>query len=218
MPTTDEQTARILLVDDHALFRESVSRLLGAERGFEVVAHCGTIAEALKVLRQKAVDLVLLDFDLGEHDGREFLRLAREQGFNGKILIVTAGVEPAALSELIRSGVSGVFHKHDSAALLAQGIRDVMAGKIWLDQEQLRTALTPEISKPKVAEFRQLTERERRVLSFLFDGLANKEIAARIGVSEGSVKSTLQQLFSKTGVRTRSQLVRILLEHYRDQI
>ncbi len=218
MPRTEEQTVRILLLDDHALFRESVSRLLGAEPGFEVIAHCGTIVEALQILRHKSVDLVLLDFDLGEHDGREFLQLARKQGFTGKILIVTAGIDSGAVSELIRAGVSGVFHKHDSAALLAQGIRDVMAGKIWLDQEQLQTVLTPEIARSKPAEPRQLTDRERRVLSFVLDGLANKEIAAQIGVSEGSVKSTLQQLFSKTGVRTRSQLVRILLEQYRDQI
>jgi two-component system, NarL family, nitrate/nitrite response regulator NarL len=218
MPRTAEQTARILLLDDHALFRESVSRLLGAEPGFEVVAHCGTIVEALEVLRRTAVDLVLLDFDLGEHDGREFLRLAREQGFHGKILVVTAGVDRGVVSELIRSGVSGVFHKHDSAGLLAQGIRDVLAGKVWLDQEQLQTALTPEVATPKPVGPREFTARERQVLSFVFDGLANKEIAAKIGVSEGSVKSTLQQLFSKTGVRTRSQLVRIVLEHYRDQI
>ena len=218
MPRTAEQTARILLLDDHALFRESVSRLLGAEPGFEVVGHCGTMEEALQVLRRKAVDLVLLDFDLGENDGREFLRLAREHGFEGKILVVTAGIDPGVVSELIRSGVSGVFHKHDSAGLLAQGIREVMAGKVWLDQEQLQTALTPEVAPPKPAGPREFTERERQVLSFVFDGLANKEIAARIGVSEGSVKSTLQQLFSKTGVRTRSQLVRIVLEHHRDQI
>jgi two-component system, NarL family, nitrate/nitrite response regulator NarL len=218
MPRTEQQTARILLLDDHALFRESVSRLLNAEPGLEVVSHCGTIVEALQVLHHKAVDLVLLDFDLGEHDGREFLQVAREQGFTGKILVVTAGIAPEAVLELIRSGVSGVFHKHDSAALLAQGIRDVMAGKIWLNQQQLQTALKPEIAKPKAAEPQQLTERERRVLSFVFEGLANKEIAERIGVSEGSVKSTLQQLFSKTGVRTRSQLVRVLLEQYRDQI
>ena len=181
-------------------------------------AHCGTIEEALQVLRRKSIDLVLLDFDLGERDGREFLRLAGEQGFHGKILLVTAGVDAGAVSELFRSGISGVFRKHDSAALLAQGIRDVMAGKVWLDQEQLRTAMTTEVATPQPGGTRRFTERERHVLSFVFEGLANKEIAARIGVSEGSVKSTLQQLFSKTGVRTRSQLVRIVLEQYRDQI
>ena len=218
MPNTAEQTLHILLLDDHALFRESVARLLSVEPGFDVVAHCGTIEEALQVIRRKSIDLVLLDFDLGERDGREFLRLAREQGFHGKILLVTAGVDAGAVSELIRSGISGVFRKHDSAALLAQGIRDVMAGKVWLDQEQLRTAMTTEVATPQPGGTRRFTERERQVLSFVFEGLANKEIAARIGVSEGSVKSTLQQLFSKTGVRTRSQLVRIVLEQYRDQI
>ena len=211
MPNTAEQTLRILLLDDHALFRESVGRLLSAEPGLDVVAHCGTIEEGLRVLQQQSVDLVLLDFDPGERDGREFLRLAREQGFNGRILVVTAGIDPDAVSELIRSGVSGVFHKHDSGSLLAQGIRDVMAGKVWLDQEQLRTTLTNESTAPQSGGSRRFTERERQVLSFVFDGLANKEIATRIGVSEGSVNSTLQQLFSKTGVRTRSQLVRVVL-------
>ena len=218
MPKTAEETIHILLLDDHALFRESVSRLLGAEPGLDVVAHCGTIEEALEVLRRKSVDLLLLDFDLGPRDGREFLRLAKKQGFNGKILLVTAGVDAGAISELIRSGVSGVFRKHDSAALLAQGIRDVMAGKVWLEQEQLQTTLRTDPQTSQSPGPRQFTERERQVLSFVFEGFANKEIAERIGVSEGSVKSTLQQLFSKTGVRTRSQLVRIVLEQYRDQI
>jgi DNA-binding NarL/FixJ family response regulator len=218
MPKTAERTLSILLLDDHTLFRESVSRLLAAEPGLEVVAHCGTIEEALQVVRRKSIDLVLLDFDLGERDGREFLRLAKEQGFGGKILLVTAGVDAPAFSELIRAGISGVFRKHDSAALLAQGIREVMAGKVWLDQTELHTALQKERATPQLAAPRQFTGRERQVLSYVFEGLANKEIAARIGVSESSVKSTLQQLFSKTGVRTRSQLVRIVLEQYRDQI
>ena len=218
MPKTAEQALHILLLDDHALFRESVSRLLSVEPGFNVVAHCGTIEEALQILRQKSIDIVLLDFDLGQRDGREFLRLSREQGFNGRILLVTAGVDDEAVSDLIRSGISGVFRKHDSAALLAQGIRDVMAGKVWLDQAQLQTALRTESTTPPPSGNRGFTEREQQVLSFVFEGLANKEIASRIGVSESSVKSTLQQLFSKTGVRTRSQLVRIVLERYRDQI
>lgn len=96
---------------------------------------------------------------------------------------MTTGVDSGAMSELIRSGISGVFRKHDSATLLAQGIRDVMAGKVWLDQEQLQTA-TNEVTASQTGGTRPFTERERRVLSFVFDGLANKEIAARIGVSE----------------------------------
>jgi len=218
VPETAEKIVHILLLDDHALFRESVGRLLAGEPGFDVAAHCGTIKEALQILNQKSIDVVLLDFDLGEHDGREFIRQAKAQGFKGKVLVVTASVDQGAATELIRSGVAGVFLKCDSAALPAQGIRDVMAGKVWLDQQQLQTALRTEVGTPQDDRTRPFTAREQQVLSYVFEGLANKEIAARIGVSESSVKATLQQLFSKTGVRTRSQLVRIVLEQHRDQI
>jgi len=183
-----------------------------------VIAHCGTIGEALQILRRKAIDVVLLDFDLGEGDGRKFLRLAKDQGFQGKVLVVTAGVDAGVAAELIRSGISGVFLKHDSAALLAEAIRDVFAGKVWLNQEQLQFALRTEVGSSQDNRTRPFTEREQQVLSCVFEGFANKEIAARIGVSESSVKATLQQLFSKTGLRTRSQLVRIVLEQHRDQL
>jgi two-component system, NarL family, nitrate/nitrite response regulator NarL len=211
-------TVHLLLLDDHTLFRESASRLLAAEPGFDVAAHCGTIGEGLQILRRKSIDVVLLDFDLGESDGRQFLQRAKEQGFRGKVLVVTAGVDAGVAADLIRSGISGVFRKHDSASLLAQAIRDVMAGKVWLDQDQLQSALNTESGTRYDDRTRPFTEREQQVLSCVFEGLANKEIAVRIGVSESSVKATLQQLFSKTGVRTRSQLVRIVLEQHRDQL
>jgi len=210
-----QKTVTILIVDDHALFRESVARLLAAEPGFEVIAHCGSIEDALKILHETQVDIVLLDFDLGERDGTDFMRLARQEGFNGRVLVVTAGVDESKVAELIHTGISGIFMKHNSAALLPRGIRDVMDGKVWFDQQLLQEALSGD--RKHRAEPR-LTLRERQVLSFVFEGLANKEIAEKIGVSESSVKATLQQLFSKTGVHTRSQLVRIALEQYKDQI
>lgn len=216
MPDTVERPIEILLVDDHALFRESVARLLAAEPGFRIVAHCSSVEEALEKLRKARVDIVLLDFDLGQHDGREFMRLAAQQGFSGKVLVVTAGVQKEQAADLIRSGISGIFMKHDSAALLIEGVRDVLAGKVWFDRELLQEAMTV-TGHQQESQAERFTERERQVLSGVFEGLVNKEIAERIGVSESSVKATLQQLFSKTGVRTRSQLVRITLEQYRNQ-
>ena len=218
MPESAQQTITILLLDDHALFRESVVRLLNSEQGFEVVGHCGSVSEALAILRQKPVDVVLLDADLGAGDGEQFMRLAREQAMTSRVLVVTAGVEDDKAAALIRSGVSGIFLKHNSAALLAQGIRDVMAGKVWFDQDQLANALNREHPAQPQAQLQQFTPRELQVLSNVFEGLANKEIATRLGVSESSVKATLQQLFAKTGVRTRSQLVRIVLEQYKDRL
>jgi two-component system nitrate/nitrite response regulator NarL len=216
MPEAREPIIRIVVLDDHALFRESVARLLNAEPEFEVVATCGSIKEALDIVRQKPTDIVLLDFDLGQSDGAQFMRLAQEHGYTGKVLVVTAGIEKDEAGDLIRSGVSGIFTKHNSAALLAEGIRDVMAGKVWFDQELLQEAMGG-VKVRSENQASRFTERERLVLSCVFEGLANKEIAERISVSESSVKATLQQLFSKTGVRTRSQLVRVALEHHEDE-
>jgi two-component system, NarL family, nitrate/nitrite response regulator NarL len=216
MPDTFQREVAILLVDDHALFRESVARLLAAEPDFRVVAHCESVDEALQTVRKTHVDIVLLDYDLGQHDGGEFMLGASRQGFSGKVLVVTAGVEKDMATQLIRSGISGIFMKHHSASLLIEGIRDVLAGKVWFDRELLQEAVGGRDSHQFTAG--EFTDRERQVLSYVFDGLANKEIAERIGVSESSVKATLQQLFSKTGVRTRGQLVRIALEHHRDQL
>jgi two-component system nitrate/nitrite response regulator NarL len=218
MPEPATQPIAILVVDDHSLFRESVARLLGTEVGFAVIGDCGSIDEALALLRQEHVDIVLLDFDLGRRNGADFMALARQRGFRGKVLVVTAGVDERDAASLIQSGVSGIFMKHNSAVLLAQGIRDVVAGKVWFDRELLQRALSGRAGMPSKAPEPGFTQREREVLSYVFEGLANKEIAGRIGISESSVKATLQQLFGKTGVRTRSQLVRIALEQYKDLI
>src|SRR5436309_287384 len=151
MPESMEQTIEILIVDDHTLFREGVARLLETEVAFKVVG-CGSIKEALAVLRQRQIDIVLLDFDLGKREGTQFVRLAKERGFEGKILVVTAGVEEREAAELIRCGISGIVMKHNSAALLAQGIRDVMAGKVWFDQELLQATLHGSRSEEHTSE------------------------------------------------------------------
>lgn len=204
----------ILIVDDHALFRESIARLLSREPDLDIVGHVASIDEGLAILRQRRIDLVLLDFDLGQRDGIDFMHRTTQRGTETKVLIVTAGVEPDEATDLIRAGVSGIFLKRDSADALVQSIRDAMTGKVSFHEEVFRRALADGMAPRPSPDSDRFTERERQVLSCVFEGLANKEIAARIGVSESSVKATLQQLFAKTGVRTRSQLVRIALERY----
>lgn len=209
---------RLLLLDDHALFRESVARLLRAEPGFEVVADCSSSTEALRIIKSREIDILLLDLDLGEERGADFLESLRVERFKGKVLLVTAGVNESDVPNLIRKGISGVFMKHDYPAELIQGIREAMEGKALFQQDLLRKALES-AEEPSAQQSRvQFTERERRVLSSVFEGLANKQIGDRLQISESAVKACLQQLFAKTGVRTRSQLVRIALEQYRDQL
>jgi len=218
MSKTTAKNIRLLLIDDHALFRESVARLLEAEPGFEVVAHCSSGIEAMRIVDSREIDIVLLDLDLGQERGIDFLEGLSAQHFKGKVLLVTAGVNESELPNLIRKGISGIFLKHGSPSLLIQGIRQTMEGKALFEQSLLRRAFECAEEQGTSSRRTRLTERERRVLSFIFEGLANKQIGERLQISESAVKASLQQLFSKTGVRTRSQLVRIALEHYRDQL
>lgn len=218
MTPQPEKKVRILLLDDHALFREGLARLLDSEPDFDLMVPCATVDEALRVIESTHVDIVLLDYDLGPETGSRFLHRATEEGFDGKVLVVTAGLSDAEAAELLRFGIAGIFLKHSSPDLLATAIRRVMQGDAWLDQRFMRVlAAGPPESRIEERP-RKLSEREREVLRALLEGLSNKEIAARLLVSESSVKATLQHLFLKTNVRTRSQLVRIALEQYRDSL
>ena len=106
------QPIRILLVDDHSLFRDSLSRLLQAEPDFCIVGTCASATEALPVLDREHPDIVLLDFDLGEEQGLQFLDESKKRGFRGRILMVTAGMSDAATLRALEGGSSGIFLKH----------------------------------------------------------------------------------------------------------
>lgn len=205
------QRLRVLLLDDHVLFREGLRRLLVTEPDFETVAECGTPAEAVEVLSRTAVDVVLLDFDLGDETGTGFVAHAIQAGYKGKILMVTAGMIPLDVTMARNLGVSGIFLKHNSPATLLEAIRHVARGGEWMDSRAVPSE-TVAADRPGLEAKAPLTQRELQVLRSVFEGLTNKEIAHKIGASQSSVKATLQRLFEKTGVRTRAQLVRIAIE------
>ena len=202
---------RLLLLDDHVLFREGLRRLLVSESDFETVAECSTLRDALAVLRQSPIDMVLLDFDLEDDTGTRFISAASEAGYRGKILMVTAGMSPLDMTVARKLGISGIVLKHSSPALLLEAIRAVSSGQEWMDPKILQSGAEA-VKTPAGTGQEPLTAREQEVLRSVFEGLTNKEIAYRIGASQSSVKATLQNLFEKTGVRTRGQLVRIAIE------
>jgi len=205
---------RLLLLDDHILFREGLRRLLVSEPDFETVAECGTPAEALEALSRSTVDIVLLDFDLEDDTGTRFIASATAAGYQGKILMVTAGMSPLDISVARKLGISGIFLKHNSPTSLLEAIRTVAGGGVWMDPKAMPTGESRAAKTPTVL----LTPREQKVLRSVFEGLTNKEMAYQIGVSQSSVKATLQQLFEKMGVRTRGQLVRIAIEQSLEKV
>lgn len=206
---------RILLIDDHTLFRESLVRLLEAEPGVQVVGHCATVKQALQLLNKIVVDVVLLDYDLGEEFGTDLLRELHAHSSGMKVLMVTAGMRDSVTRAVLSMGASGVVLKHSGPRQLVEAIHKVAKGEIWLDTSILRSLIANTTENPEfVHAVRVLTERQRQVLRSILDGLTNKEIASRLQVSETSVKAVIQELFSKAGVRTRSQLVRVAIEKH----
>lgn len=209
-----ETPIRIYLLDDHSLFREGLRRLLATDERFAVVGHSGSPSQALIELEDTKPDILVLDYDLGEEDALGFLNRLKSTGFAGRILIVTAGLPDKDALALIKAGIAGIFHKQDSPEDLQKAILEVSQGKVLIDQQYLQAIVA--VAEPQ--QTIRFTERERITLRYLLQGLANKEVAANLNISESAVKATLQQLFSKTGVRTRSQLVLLAIERYREQL
>jgi two-component system nitrate/nitrite response regulator NarL len=205
----------ILLIDDHALFRESLVRLLAVEAGLSVVGHCATIAEARRIMSATSVDVVLLDYDLGEESGTDLLKYLHQTESKARVLVLTAGMRASATLTALDSGAAGVILKHSGTRQLLEAINRVAQGETWWDTALLRAALTDAKDKTDIlAKARELTDRQRVVLRCILDGLSNKEIAAQLRTSETLVKATIQELFNKAGVRTRSQLVRVAIERF----
>jgi two-component system, NarL family, nitrate/nitrite response regulator NarL len=206
---------RVLMVDDHSLFREGLSRLLQSSEGFHVVGECTNVTDAMTALAQTTADVVLLDYDLGTEMGTALLEGLRQRHDSTKVLAVTAGMPNAATVRMMEAGASGIFLKHSSLDQLLSAIRRVAHGELWLDPSAFRTLMSGKNTPVENEQLkRPLTERQSQVMRGILDGLTNKEIALNLNVSESSVKAVIQELFQKAGVRTRSQLVRIAIEKH----
>lgn len=216
MTTERARPIRLFLVDDHALFRQGLVRLLEADPEFHIVGAESSPEQMLTGAQMNQVDVLLLDYDLGSHSAIEFVVELREKGFTGKILLVTAGLPDRDALQMIRAGVAGIFHKQHAPEDLRRSIREVFEGKVLIDEHYLRKLV--QVATGNEISGVRLTEREKQILRLLIEGLANKEIATQLKVSESAVKAALQILFNKTNVRTRSQLVRVALEQFREEI
>lgn len=203
----NQQRIRLVLLDDHVLFRESLAKLLASEPGFELVAECTTPAEALKSLRGSGVDVILVEIGIA----KDFIPYARKARYTGAFLAIAREADATGSALVLRCGASGVFRDSDSSAWLIQAIKLVANGEVWVDHKVIRL-LAERYPQYEDRWFGTLSEREQSVLQGVIDGLSNRNIGVRIGVSESRIKATLQRLFKKASVRTRTQLVRIALE------
>src|SRR3984893_19131357 len=135
MNATSDRVIKVLLVDDHAMFREGLARMLATEQDLEVVGEVSSVKEALSVLNTQT-DVVLLDVDLGPERALAFVQRAKSAAFEGRILIVTAGISGRAAVQLVQAGVAGILHKNHSTKVLCGAIPKAVAGGSWIERQK----------------------------------------------------------------------------------
>ncbi len=205
---------RILIADDHPIFRDGLRRLLEAEPKFAVIGEACDGAEAVKLARQLKPDILLLDLAMPRHPGLEALReMNSTAGQNSvRIILLTAAAEKNQIVEALQLGARGVVLKDSATQLLLKSIDTVMAGEYWVGRESvsnlvqyLRTLIQSSGEEARQKKF-GLTPRELEIVSAVVAGYANKEIAEYFKISEDTVKHHLSNIFDKLGVSTRLEL------------
>jgi two-component system, NarL family, nitrate/nitrite response regulator NarL len=214
--TTDERAIRLIILESLSLFRVSLGRLLASQPGFEVAGECGTPADALAIIARTPIDLILLDFDASTGQNGDFISAARAAGYQGRFLIVASSLDARKFALALKLGASGIFLKSEAPDRLLHAIRQICEGEVWIDPKVVQLLADELVDRyPKLdgtLHGAALDEREQQVLMGIVGGMSNRKIGEKMGLSESSVKNLVQRLFSKAGVKTRGQLVRIALE------
>jgi DNA-binding NarL/FixJ family response regulator len=195
----------VVLADDQRVVREGLATLLGLLDGIDVLGAASDGEEAIALVERLRPDVVLMDLRMPRCDGVEATRRLRERAPESKIIVLTTYADDRSVLEALRAGARGFLTKDAGAEEIARAIAAVVRGDAAIDpavQHHLveAVAATPELPNG-------LTPREAEVLALIAEGLTNAEIAARLVVTEATVKSHVNHLFTKTGVRDRAQAV-----------
>jgi DNA-binding NarL/FixJ family response regulator len=206
-----EQSVRILIADDHTIFRDGLRRLLESEPQLEVAGEAADGAETVTQTRELKPDILLLDLAMPRMPGMDVLRELSTDG-NGvrtKIIVLTAAVERLEIVQALQFGARGVVMKEAATQLLMKAIRTVMLGQYWIGREAVGDIVEFMRTNPsgeKPARNYGLTKREMDILTTIAAGLSNKEIAKKFSLSEDTVKHHLTNIFDKLGVASRLEL------------
>jgi DNA-binding NarL/FixJ family response regulator len=211
------QTIRIVIADDHPIFRDGLRRLLEAEPGFTVVGEAGSGRDALKLLPDRTPDILLLDLAMPDGAGLDVLRALHNEGKESpKVILLTAAAEKREMIEALQLGVRGLVLKHSATSLLHKCIRAVVAGEYWFGHDRLPDMIDAlrQLREPQVASPAQtLTRREIHVIAAVVSGATNRDISEQLGVSEQTIKNHLSHIYDKVGVSNRLELALFAIHH-----
>lgn len=208
----------IVIVDDHALFREGLASILRAEPDFEITGLAGSVDESVKLVAELKPDIVLMDFGLPDGTGAEATARLLAMHPDCKVVFLTMSGSDENLLAAVRSGAKGYLHKNMSPSKLVAALRSVLHGESALSRS-MTLKLMEELSRTKGSiqpvdpSFEALTPRELDVLQELVRGGTNQEIASRLVLSENTVKSHVHSILGKLNLRDRRQAASYAKDH-----
>ena len=207
----------VLIADDHPIFRGGVCSLMHSEPGFKLAGEAVDGEEAAALTRKLKPDVLLLDLAMPKLSGLEVLRQLADPPVTTRIILITASIEDAQVTEALCLGARGVIMKDAAAELLFKSIRAVLAGEFWVGRGNVSSLVHAlKISRTQtenpVKKF-SLSAREMEVLEAIVEGCSNKEIAERFGISKQTVKHHVSNIFDKLGVSNRLELALFSVNH-----
>ena len=210
---------RILVADDHPIFRDGLRKLLEAEPDFRVIGEASDGQEAVKLAHELKPDVLLLDLAMPRQPGLDALRELSAAATPVRTILLTVAIEKAQLVEALQLGARGVVLKETSTELLLKSIRSVVAGQYWVGREAVTDLvrvlrdLIPAAGEEAKKKAFGLTPRELEIVSAIVLGYTNKDIARKFTISEDTVKHHLTNIFDKVGVSNRLELALFSIEH-----
>jgi DNA-binding NarL/FixJ family response regulator len=221
---TPTRRVRIVLADDHQMFRDALRRLLDAEPDLVVVGDAADGEEAVALTLQHEPDILLLDVAMPHRNGMEVLQQIAAASKATRIIMVTGAVEETELRQALRLGARGFVLKESGAMQLLESIRVVHGGEYFVGRECMADLVSAVRSRgvavdgklPRKADF-GLTARERQIVSAVVNAYQNKEIAEKFAISEKTVKHHLTNIFNKIGVSNRLELALFAMHHHLDR-
>jgi two-component system nitrate/nitrite response regulator NarP len=192
---------RILLADDHPMIQAAVEAMLRGS-DYELVGNATTGAEALEAVAEHDPEIVVLDVQMPDGTGLDVLRKMRTSGDERPVVLLTASIDEAGFAEALKLKVDGVLIKTSDPALLVDCLDSVRGGEEWIDPH-----LNAEAARKESTHDRSLlSPRESELVKLVRQGMRNRDIAAALGITEGTVKVYLHSVFEKTGVANRTEL------------